>query len=232
MTAQHRPHHTRRGLRQHLLPMVLYLCAASHAAAQGSLQPEGWDAGVQLPEAADTNPDPRVGEITLEARIARVEIAPGEAIEAWTHDGGVPGPLIRVRVGDRLIVHFTNRLPAPTTVHWRLTPHGRHREKYVDVPVTEHSAFVFSADGHAPFRRVRTLREFVAAVESHNAATLDGSLRRGDFSRWIGDVFGDRALVDDLRRDEERYRVGVDREALPEIAVAIRGRSDPTDVTD
>ena len=30
----------------------------------------------------------------------------------------LPGPLIRARVSDRLVVHFTNRLPAPTTVHW------------------------------------------------------------------------------------------------------------------
>ena len=43
----------------------------------------------------------------------------GQKVEAWTYDGGLPGPLIRVRVGDRLIVHFTNKLPQPTTVHWR-----------------------------------------------------------------------------------------------------------------
>ena len=39
-------------------------------------------------------------------------------MNAWTYDGGLPGPLIRARVGDRLIVHFTNELPEPTTVHW------------------------------------------------------------------------------------------------------------------
>ena len=30
----------------------------------------------------------------------------------------MPGPLIRAKLGDRLIVHFTNHLPANTTVHW------------------------------------------------------------------------------------------------------------------
>ena len=29
-----------------------------------------------------------------------------------------PGPLIKTRVGDRLIVHFKNELDEPTTVHW------------------------------------------------------------------------------------------------------------------
>jgi FtsP/CotA-like multicopper oxidase with cupredoxin domain len=103
------------------LAIVLAGTGASGPAAStlaGSLQPAGWDAGVALPVAADRNPDPRVVEIDLDARIARVEIAPGRQVEAWTYNGGVPGPLIRVRVGDRLIVHFRNMLPAPTTVHW------------------------------------------------------------------------------------------------------------------
>ena len=39
-------------------------------------------------------------------------------MKAWTYDGGLPGPLIRTKVGDRLIVHFKNQLPEATTVHW------------------------------------------------------------------------------------------------------------------
>src|SRR5262245_53417444 len=67
----------------------------------------GWDADLRLKEAVDRNPDPRVVEIDLTARLAEVEIAPGQRARAWTYDGGLPGPLIRVQVGDRLIVHFT-----------------------------------------------------------------------------------------------------------------------------
>jgi nitrite reductase (NO-forming) len=36
---------------------------------------------------------------------------PGLEVEAWTYNGTIPGPIIRVEVGDRLIVHFTNNLP-------------------------------------------------------------------------------------------------------------------------
>ena len=102
------------------LALLAALLPARPAGASdaSSLQPEGWDAGVKLAEAADTNPDPHIVEVALEARIARVEIAPGQFVEAWTYNGTLPGPLIRVGVGQRLIVHFTNRLPAPTTVHW------------------------------------------------------------------------------------------------------------------
>ena len=102
--------------------------------ARSSLQPDSWDADLRLPEAVDVNPDPRIVEITLEARVARIEIAPGQAVDAWTYGGAVPGPLIRVHVGDRLIVHFVNHLPQPTTVHW----HGLRIPIQMD-GVPEHS---------------------------------------------------------------------------------------------
>ena len=114
------------------------------------------------------------------------------------------------------------------TIGPRLTPHVRHREKYVDVPVSEGRAFVFS-EGHAAGRRARTLRQFVTIVEHATHAAFHGHLRRGDFSRWIGDVFGDHALASDLRSHEERYRRGNDPEILPEVVAAIRGRYDLTD---
>ena len=87
-------------------------------AADSSLQPAGWDAELRLREAVDINPDPRIVEINLQAKVAKVDLGNGQTVDAWTYDGGLPGPLIRTKVGDRLIVHFTNQLPAPTTVHW------------------------------------------------------------------------------------------------------------------
>lgn len=76
-----------------------------------------WD--LTAPQAAtDLNPDPHILEINLTTELAQVEISPGRRVEAWTYNGSIPGPLIRLTVGDRLIVHFTNKLPAATTVHW------------------------------------------------------------------------------------------------------------------
>jgi len=98
---------------------LLVLCLITPIAAFAqSLAPPGWDAGLKLVEAADRNPDPKVVEIDLTARLAEVEVAPGKRVQAWTYDGGLPGPLIKTRVGDRLIVHFKNELKEPTTVHW------------------------------------------------------------------------------------------------------------------
>ena len=99
---------------------LVLLVASSGTASEAppSLQPQGWDRDLKLREAVDLNPDPHVVEINLDARIAPVEVAPGVRADAWTYDGGIPGPLIRAHVGDRLVVHFTNHLPQPTTVHW------------------------------------------------------------------------------------------------------------------
>jgi hydroxymethylpyrimidine pyrophosphatase-like HAD family hydrolase len=107
----------------------------------------------------------------------------------------------------------------------RLTPHVRHRAKYVDVPVTEQRAFVFSGDGQAAAQRARTLRQFVSMLEGLPAAEVAGYLRRGDFSRWIGDVFGDYPLAVELKTLEERHR-SVTGDAGAEIAAAVRARYD------
>jgi FtsP/CotA-like multicopper oxidase with cupredoxin domain len=96
--------------------LVLLVLGGTASQAQ-TLAPPGWDAAVKLGGLADANPDPGVVEVELTARLADVRIA-GTTVKAWTYNGGVPGPLIRTRVGDRLIVHFKNELSEATTIHW------------------------------------------------------------------------------------------------------------------
>lgn len=90
----------------------------STASPSAAAEPAGWAAEISLPLAVDLNADPHVLEINLEARESEIELIPGKPTKAWTYDGGIPGPLIRANVGDRLIVHFKNSLPEPTSVHW------------------------------------------------------------------------------------------------------------------
>jgi FtsP/CotA-like multicopper oxidase with cupredoxin domain len=97
-------------------------------------QPEGWDRELPLTPAVDRNPASNVVEIDLEARVAGLEIVPGRTTQAWTYNGQLPGPFIKAHVGDRLVVHFTNHLPEPTTVHW----HGIRLPAEMD-GVPEHS---------------------------------------------------------------------------------------------
>ena len=46
------------------------------------------------------------------------EFAPGIKTHCWGYNGHVHGPAIEVVEGDRVRFYVTNRLPAPTTVHW------------------------------------------------------------------------------------------------------------------
>jgi FtsP/CotA-like multicopper oxidase with cupredoxin domain len=98
--------------------VVLACGTVPSAAAQSSALAVLQDGDIRLKEAVDRNPDQHVLEIDLTARVADVEISPGRHVKAWTYDGSLPGPLIRASVGDRVIVHFHNQLPQPTTVHW------------------------------------------------------------------------------------------------------------------
>ena len=54
----------------------------------------------------------------LDAKPVRWEILPGTRVTAWTYNGLVPGPQIRVPYGQRVRVVVKNGLPEATTVHW------------------------------------------------------------------------------------------------------------------
>jgi len=54
----------------------------------------------------------------LTAKPAKWEILPGVRVTAWTYNGTVPGPGIRVPYGQKVRVIVKNELPDPTTVHW------------------------------------------------------------------------------------------------------------------
>src|SRR3990170_5893864 len=54
----------------------------------------------------------------LTTKPVRWQILPGVRVTAWTYNGTVPGPTIRVPYGAPVRVEVTNDLPEPTTVHW------------------------------------------------------------------------------------------------------------------
>lgn len=94
--------------------LVLLACHGSPTDSSGPPP----DPSPGIVAAVDTNPDPHVFELDLEARVAEVEWVGGLKTKAWTYNGTVPGPLIDVAVGDELRVHFKNSLPEATTIHW------------------------------------------------------------------------------------------------------------------
>lgn len=90
----------------------------SHKAAQAIL-PSGQ---AQLPE-----PGGSVRTFQLTAAPATLELKVGLRVPVWAYNGTVPGPELRVKVGDLVRVQLTNNLPAGTTIHWHglVVPNGQ-----------------------------------------------------------------------------------------------------------
>lgn len=100
--------------------LLLVIAVACTTRTEESLSdpPADWDREIALTTLTDRNPDPRIVEVDLEARVAEVEVLPGKKTKLWTYNGVLSGPLLRANVGDTVIVHFKNKLPEPTTIHW------------------------------------------------------------------------------------------------------------------
>ena len=175
---------------------------------------------------------------TTEVMIVTCESNPAE-IDALCQRCAGCGPidrarwlqLGRLRIGQAIALPITEEARGELrlfTIGPRLTRHVRHREKYVDVPVSERHAFAFAPNGHST-HRARTLRQFVLELEDTTPALLEPFLRRRDFSRWIAGVFGDHELASELRALEARYLEQPDPSVVLEVAAAIRARYDLCD---
>jgi manganese oxidase len=71
-----------------------------------------------------------VREFRVVAEDKEIEIAPGLFFPAWTYNGRVPGPTIRVTEGERVRVRFENNGSHPHSMHF----HGIHSARMDGVP--------------------------------------------------------------------------------------------------
>lgn len=58
----------------------------------------------------------------LTAQPVRWKILKDVVVTAWTYNGTVPGPMIRVAEGDRVRIILKNELPEATSIHWHGIP--------------------------------------------------------------------------------------------------------------
>ncbi|WP_240135253.1 multicopper oxidase family protein [Streptomyces sp. MUM 178J] len=78
---------------------------------------------VRIPPLLEGTSDGSGGRrFTLTAQEGASELIPGKQTPTWGVNGAFLGPTLRARRGDRVSVHFTNKLPETTTMHW----HGMH----------------------------------------------------------------------------------------------------------
>ncbi|HEY6634091.1 MAG TPA: multicopper oxidase domain-containing protein [Acidimicrobiia bacterium] len=76
----------------------------------------------------------------LTASVIQWEVSPGEFVDAWAYNGMVPGPWIKLDVGDRVEINVTNETELSTDVHW----HG------ISVPNSMDGVSPYTQDPIAP----------------------------------------------------------------------------------
>jgi FtsP/CotA-like multicopper oxidase with cupredoxin domain len=57
-------------------------------------------------------------DVDIVAAPTRVDLVSGGDTRVWAYNGSVPGPELRITLGDTLRVTFRNDLSEPTTIHW------------------------------------------------------------------------------------------------------------------
>lgn len=87
-----------------LSPMPVAFNAAPQVAGQSS---------TSLADLTATPGSEPVDSFTLTAAVTRIG-----GHEAWAYNGTVPGPELRVKLGDRVRVKLVNHLPDATSIHW------------------------------------------------------------------------------------------------------------------
>jgi FtsP/CotA-like multicopper oxidase with cupredoxin domain len=78
----------------------------------------GMDVGTPITKLTVPESDAPIKRFTLTAQPARIDLGSGKLVDAYTYNGTVPGPELRVQQGDRVEVTLINKLPVSTTIHW------------------------------------------------------------------------------------------------------------------
>ena len=129
-----------------------------------------------------------VREYHFQVETKRIEVADGIFFDAWTYNGGVPGPTIRATVGDRVRITFHNTSPMPHSIHF----HGVHESLQDGVP---------GANEAGPGETV--VYDFIAGpFGTHlyhcHSAPLTQHLHRGLYGAFVVDPKGGRPDADEM----------------------------------
>ncbi len=147
-----------------LLPLVLALAACTDPGKAPADTDSGAPADTAPPdtaaarpllaspaEAADADPAGGAFQVELRAAAATLEID-GTAVEGFAYNGQVPGPTLRVDVGDTVTALLQNDLADATTVHWHglRVPEAMDGAGWADGGVAPGTAFTYTFTPDAP----------------------------------------------------------------------------------
>ena len=138
-----------------------------------------------FPPAPESLKGGRTVEMEMSVTERLIEVGHETFIEAWTYNGTVPAPTIRVTEGDLLRIRFTNRTGHAHSVHF----HGSHRPEH---------------DGWEPIpaggETVYEIEAGPAGVHPFHCHTqpLSEHIARGLYGTMIVDPVGGRAAAQEV----------------------------------
>ncbi len=126
-------------------------------------------------------PDEAKADYTLRIAAYPIEIAPKHIVSTITYNGQFPGPLLRVKEGQPLVVDLYNDTDTPEQLHW----HGQFVSTDVDGAAEEGTPFI-------PARGMRRIQfsprpSGFRFYHTHNSAGAD--LHAGQYSGQVGGIY-------------------------------------------
>ena len=67
---------------------------------------------------ANAAPPAKVRAFDLTASTTEWGLVPPYRTAVWAYNEQIPGPVLRIKLGETVRVNFTNELPQATTIHW------------------------------------------------------------------------------------------------------------------
>jgi FtsP/CotA-like multicopper oxidase with cupredoxin domain len=125
--------------------------------------------------------DEKAADYTLKIATSNIEIAPKRIISAITYNGQFPGPLLRFKEGEQVVVEVQNDTDTPEQLHW----HGQMVPVDVDGSAEEGTPFI---PAHEKRRLVFTPNPAgFRFYHTHNRA--GGDLKSGQYGGEVGPVY-------------------------------------------
>ncbi len=120
-------------------------------------------------------------QYTLHIRNGLVEVGRNRFISTTTYNGQFPGPLVRLREGERTTVEIHNETDVPEQLHW----HGQTVPVDVDGASEEGTPFI-PAHG---MRRISYVPQPSGLRFYHTHVRAEGDLNRGQYTGQVGPVY-------------------------------------------
>jgi FtsP/CotA-like multicopper oxidase with cupredoxin domain len=120
-------------------------------------------------------------DYTLRIGAATVELAPDQVVSTTAYNGQFPGPLVRLKEGQRAWVDIYNDTDTPEQLHW----HGQHVGVDVDGSAEEGTPYV-PAHG---MRRITFVPGPAGFRFYHTHVVPRADLSRGQYSGQVGPVY-------------------------------------------